>query len=123
MSDWGAVLSGRRNPAPRRDVIAVAERMTWRPMKDHGFPQRFAARIEVETIEGTRTAEVARVLGAPDRQVTRDRVLDEFSANAGRRYEPAKVEAIASAILGIGSNSAARRLRLAPDLQAAKLQS
>lgn len=96
--------------APRRDVIAVAERMTWQPMKDHGFPERFAARIEVETIEGTRTAQVAQVLGAPDRPVPRDRVLDKFSANAGRRYEPAKVEAIASAILGIGTASDVRAL-------------
>ncbi|WP_299756387.1 MmgE/PrpD family protein [uncultured Boseongicola sp.] len=95
---------------PRAEVIEVARKMTWTPMRDHGFPERFAARIELETGQGRISAEVTQVRGAPDRPVETADVRDKFAANAGLRYSPEEVAELALEILEIGSAADTGRL-------------
>lgn len=87
--------------APRTDVVALARRMTWQPMQDHGFPQRFAARIEGVSAKGPFMAEVNQVRGAPDRPVEASVIRAKFAANAGRRFNGAHVARLEAAILGL----------------------
>ena len=95
---------------PRDEVVAVARRMEWQPMEAHGFPERFAARIEVETPRGQVVAEISQVRGAPDRPVTQSDIQAKFAANAGRRFSPSRTSDLAAAILGIGDASDAGQL-------------
>lgn len=87
--------------APRAEVVALAQRMTWQPMQDHGFPRRFAARIEGVSAKGPFAAEVNQVLGAPDRPVEASVIRAKFAANAGRRFDAAQVARLATTILGL----------------------
>lgn len=85
---------------PRAEVTALARRMAWQPMEDHGFPARFAARIKAVTSDGAaHTAEVPNVLGAPDRPVPADRIVAKFRENAGRILPQARSTALEAAIL------------------------
>lgn len=86
---------------PRPDVIAVARKMTWQPMADHGFPDRFAARIEGQSGQGEFACEVSQVRGAPDRPVTDEEVRAKFAGNVGRRFDAARVTALEAALLGL----------------------
>lgn len=85
--------------APRAEVVALAQRMTWEPMEDHGFPQRFAARIEVDSATGLFAADVQQVLGAPDRSVEASVIRAKFATNAGRRFDAAHVARLEATIL------------------------
>jgi len=87
--------------APRAEVVALAQRMAWEPMQDHGFPQRFAARIEGLCKSGPFAAEVHQVLGAPDRPVEASVIRAKFAANAGRRFDSGRVARLEAAILGL----------------------
>lgn len=91
--------------APRDEVVAVAQRMKWKPMEAHGFPERFAARIEVETPRGRVIAEISQVRGAPDRPVMPADIHAKFAANAGRRFSPSRTSDLAAAIIGVGDAS------------------
>lgn len=91
--------------APRDDVIAVAKRMEWQPMQDHGFPARFAARIETGTRQGSFNAEVAQVRGAPDRPVDQSAIVAKFTGNATRRLDAAMAEQLMEIILNIDTMS------------------
>jgi len=87
--------------APREEVIAVAQRMVWKPMQAHGFPERFAARIEVETPQRQVSAEVNQVRGAPDRPVEGADIRAKFAGNAGRKFSPARVSDLEGTVLNI----------------------
>lgn len=99
----GRVTVGSFEGAPRDDVITVAQKMTWEPMKDHGFPKRFAARIEVETSNGVISADVAQVRGAPDRPLKASDIHAKFAENAGRKYDSNRVLALEKDILNIAA--------------------
>lgn len=88
---------------PRADVVALAQRMTWEPMQDHGFPRRFAARIEGVGKKGPFKAELHQVRGAPDRPVEADVIRAKFARNASRRFGAAHVARLEEAILGLAS--------------------
>lgn len=88
---------------PRADVVAVAQRMTWAPMPDHGFPRRFAARIEGMGKKGPFKAALHQVLGAPDRPVNTAAIRAKFASNATRRFEAMRVAQLEEAILGLVS--------------------
>ena len=88
---------------PYPDTVSLARKMAWKPLRDHGFPHRFAARIDVDTPQGTVSAEVAQVRGAPDRPVSMDDIVTKFSANAARRYDPETVRRLKDCILNIDS--------------------
>ena len=90
---------------PPADVVTLAKRMVWQPMRDHGFPARFAARIEIETAQGLVTAEVAQVRGAPDRPVDKADIVAKFTGNATRRLDAARVQQLMDIILNIDTMS------------------
>lgn len=86
---------------PRADVISLARKMTWQPMQNHGFPKRFAAQIDVRTAQGTVSAGVPQVRGAPDRPVDRSDIVAKFTGNASRRLDAARVQQLMDIILNI----------------------
>jgi len=86
---------------PPADVVTLAKRMVWQPMREHGFPARFAARIEIDTGQGVVSAEVAQVRGAPDRPVDQADIIAKFTGNATRRLDAARVQQLMDSILNI----------------------
>ena len=86
---------------PRPEVVALARRMEWVEMDDHGFPDRFAARIEVDTGAGMHVAGVDSVCGGPGRPVPDGAIRDKFRANAARRLPQAAVDRLEAALLGL----------------------
>ena len=84
---------------------ALAKKMVWKPMQDHGFPDRFAARIEIHTKRGPVNAEVAQVRGAPDRPVDQSAIVAKFIGNATRRLDAARVQQLMDIILNIDTMS------------------
>lgn len=89
--------------APRPEVIAAAQKMSWQPMEAHGFPKRFAARIDLETSKGQISAKVTQVRGAPDRPIDAADIHAKFTANAERKYDAARVKALEHSILNIAT--------------------
>jgi 2-methylcitrate dehydratase PrpD len=87
--------------APREEVVAVAQKMEWQPMQAHGFPERFAARIEIDTPRGQVNSEVNQVRGAPDRSVEGADIRAKFTVNAGRKFSPAQVSELERTILNL----------------------
>ena len=90
---------------PHDEVIALAKKMVWKPMQDHGFPDRFAAQIEIHTKRGPVNAEVAQVRGAPDRPVDQSAIVAKFIGNATRRLDAATAEQLMEIILNIDAMS------------------
>jgi len=86
---------------PQDHVVAVARRMGWQPLLDHGFPDRFAARIDIKTAQGLISTEIPQVRGAPDRPVDASDIIAKFTANAGRRHDADRVRRLKDAILDI----------------------
>lgn len=95
---------------PRPDVIGVAQRMSWQPMADHGFPDRFAARIEVVSQHGVQVAAIDQVRGAPDRPVGPESVRAKFAANAGRRFDAMRVQSLEDSVLTLAEAASTRAL-------------
>jgi 2-methylcitrate dehydratase PrpD len=101
-----------RDPDPQ--AIALARKIGWQPMADHGFPARFAARLEVTTRDGrTLVAEVGNVRGAPDRPIAASEVQAKFRANAAQALSAQAVAEAEAAILMLDSAGAIARLRRA----------
>ena len=71
---------------PPPDVVALAGKIAWTPMRDADFPAVFPARLSVGTVDGARlNVEIATVRGAPGRPVPEAAIQAKFLANAGRR--------------------------------------
>ncbi len=88
--------------APDAAVVEVARRITWRPMKDHHFPERFEALVEISLSDGTaRSRRIDSVLGAPDRPIPQAEVETKFRANAVRALPPPSVERLIESILSL----------------------
>ncbi|WP_036725170.1 MmgE/PrpD family protein [Patulibacter minatonensis] len=104
------LLRGRLSPADvtgiatDADVLALAARIRWEPWPDAGFPERFAARIEVEETGGARhDLTIDDVRGSASRPLPTADVHAKFRANA----EPV-----------VGRERAERILTLVEDLPA-----
>ena len=88
--------------APDPEIVEVARRITWRPMMDHRFPERFEALVEIGLTDGTaRSRRIDSVRGAPDRPIQQADVEAKFRANAARALPPPSVERLAEAILSL----------------------
>ncbi|MHA1529452.1 MAG: hypothetical protein ACTSVG_10540, partial [Alphaproteobacteria bacterium] len=88
--------------APDPAVVEVARRITWRPMKDHRFPERFEALVEISLTDGTaRSHRIDSVHGAPDRPIPQADVEAKFRANAARALPPPSVERLIESILSL----------------------
>jgi 2-methylcitrate dehydratase PrpD len=98
---------------PDPQSVALAQRFDWEPMQDHGFPARFAARLQVTLQDGrSLRADVANVRGAPDRPFAAADVQAKFRANAAAALPPQAVAEAEAAILTLdrpGSLLALRR--------------
>ena len=90
---------------PQDDVAHLARKMAWQPMHNHGFPDRFAARIEIETVQGPVYAEVSQVRGAPDRPAGALDITAKFTTNAGRRHDADRAQRLKDVILNIETMS------------------
>jgi 2-methylcitrate dehydratase PrpD len=99
---------------PDAQAVALAQQFAWVPMVDHGFPARFAARLDVVTKDGrTLTAEVRNVRGAPDRPIGAAEVQAKFRANAARTLSAQAVAEAEAAILSLEVPGALTDLRRA----------
>ncbi len=93
-----ATFAGAPDPA----VVGVARRIAWLPMKDHHFPERFEALVEIHLTDGTaRSRRIDSVRGAPDRPIPQAEVEAKFRANAVRALPPPSVERLIEAILSL----------------------
>jgi len=93
-----ATFAGAPDPA----VVEVARRITWRPMKEHHFPERFEALVEIGLTDGTaRSHRIDSVRGAPDRPIPQADVEAKFRANAVRALPPPSVERLIESILSL----------------------
>lgn len=108
----GAVTPATFAAAPRAEIIARAESISARDMRDADFPQRFEARLHV-TFAGAGTTEVyvEDVFGGARRPPSRDAVLKKFRANAGLIGSEEDVRALEAAVLAIESKPAAEITR------------
>ena len=71
--------------APSRDVMALAQRISWQPLAGARFPERFEAEITLTTQDGTiHEARVDDVYGNASRPAREDDVMAKFRANARR---------------------------------------
>jgi 2-methylcitrate dehydratase PrpD len=88
--------------APDAAVVEVARRITWLPMKDHHFPERFEALVEIGLTDGTaRSRRIDSVRGAPDRPIPQPEVEAKFRANAARALAAPSVERLIALILSL----------------------
>ncbi len=87
---------------PGQAALALAQRIEWSPLEGTGFPERFAARIEVDTVAGeTLRAHIDDVRGGPARPLARTEIEAKFRANAGRTLRGEAVDAVLAETLGI----------------------
>jgi 2-methylcitrate dehydratase PrpD len=88
--------------AGRRDALELAQRISWKPWKDSGFPRRFAARVRARTADGRVFEEaVEQVRGSPERPFSREEIDRKFDANAALRYGAGPAAALRQKIRGL----------------------
>jgi 2-methylcitrate dehydratase PrpD len=81
---------------PSPTVRELAGRMSWEPMPQARFPERFEAEIECVTRTGTaHTIRIDDVYGNATRPASVDAIHAKFRANARRTLAPAAVETLA----------------------------
>jgi 2-methylcitrate dehydratase PrpD len=107
----GAVDVDTFTAAPRGEAIALCERIAWSPLPDSGFPDCFAARLELRTTAGeVRVAQVDDVRGGPRRPLQRAETEAKFRANAGRCLSEEMVERTLGSVLALDGLGDARAL-------------
>ncbi|MGI9336798.1 MAG: MmgE/PrpD family protein [Gammaproteobacteria bacterium] len=87
----------RTRPDPR--LRPLMQRISYRPMPDSGFPDRYPARLQVRTRKGAlHEAEVMDVHGARQRPFSNEDVYAKFRRNAARTLDDRSVERVIGAI-------------------------
>jgi 2-methylcitrate dehydratase PrpD len=72
--------------ASHRAALELAPRVRWRPWRNSGFPQRFAAKLSIRLGNQSVLEEtVPQVRGGPERPFTRAEIDAKFMANAALR--------------------------------------
>src|SRR5205085_5887039 len=88
--------------APGAEIVARAESISARDMRDADFPQRFEPRLQVTFADaGTTEVYVEDVFGGARRPPSRDAVLKKFRANAGLIGNEDDVRTLEAAVLMI----------------------
>lgn len=90
------------NRLPDGDVVDFARRISWQPMRDATFPERFEA--EVHCTLRSRADHHVRVddaYGNAGRPAADEEVLKKFRANASRILPPDRVDALADELMAI----------------------
>ncbi len=87
---------------PGSMALALAQRITWSPLEGTGFPERFAAEIEIDTVTGkTLRARVDDVRGGPARPLARAEFDTKFRSNARRSLRYDAVETVYAEMRGL----------------------
>ena len=91
-------------------VRALAKRISWVPLENARFPERFEAMITCDTLSGaSQSVRIDDVDGNHTRPPAAARVMEKFCANAARALAPGAVDALTQAVQDLAS---------APDLEA-----
>lgn len=107
----GAVDVDTFTGEPRGEAIALCERIAWSPLQNSGFPDRFAARLELRTTTGeVRVAQVDDVRGGSRRPLNRSEIEAKFRTNARRRLPEDIVERTLDWVLALDDLADARDL-------------
>jgi len=98
LADGAVTLASFEGPA-RAEVCAWADRVTWAPMPDGDFPNRYGARLTVTTrSNATLGAAVDDVLGTPGRPFARGELMGKFEACVGPVLKDEAPARLASAV-------------------------
>ena len=98
----GAVTPATFANAPSAAIVAKAECINARAMKNANFPQRFEARLHLKFADGSTTeVYVDDVFGGARRPPTREAVLEKFRANATLTGSISDVGALEESVLSI----------------------
>lgn len=98
--------------APEPAVHTLAGRMSWEPLAESRFPERFDAALEIRTIAGeTRRLRIDDVFGNASRPPSADAVRGKFLSNMTRTMAPEAALRLASALAGLGDPADLRTLR------------
>jgi 2-methylcitrate dehydratase PrpD len=101
LADGAVTVATFEGPA-RAEVCAWARRVTWSPMADADFPNRYGARLTVTTRSGaTLSAAVDDVLGTPGRPFAPGELLRKFEACARLVLKDEAPEQLAAAVDGL----------------------
>jgi 2-methylcitrate dehydratase PrpD len=86
----------------RAEICAEAARITWSPMADGDFPNRYGARLTVTTRSGEKLpAEIADVRGTAGRPLADAEVLAKFTDCAHRALREGAPERVVAAVNGL----------------------
>jgi 2-methylcitrate dehydratase PrpD len=95
----GVVTIGTFEGPARPDVCACAARVSWSPMADGDFPNRYGARLTVTTQSREQLSmEVDDVRGTPARPLAPHEVLGKFYDCTGRVLQDGAPEQLAAAV-------------------------
>ena len=84
---------------PRAELAALAEKVSWSPLEESGFPERFPAVLSLRTVSGGQLeAAVDDVRGGPARPLGPADIEAKFRANATRLLAPAAVDGVVDAV-------------------------
>ncbi|MHA1569702.1 MAG: MmgE/PrpD family protein, partial [Alphaproteobacteria bacterium] len=98
----GRIDVGGFTAEPGGPALALARKISWSPLEGTGFPERFAAEIEIDTLAGeTLRARVDDVRGGPARPLARAEVDTKFRSNAGRCLRGEAVETVLAKTRGL----------------------
>src|SRR4029453_19396819 len=87
LADGAVTVATFEGPA-RAQVCARAARVTWSPMADGDFPNRYGARVTVTTLSNQRlSTEVADVRGSPGRPFAQGELPAKFYDSARRMLQ------------------------------------
>jgi 2-methylcitrate dehydratase PrpD len=95
----GAVTVATFEGSTRAQVCALADRVTWSPMADGDFPNRYGGRVTVTTLSNDRfTAEVEDVRGTPGRPFSEGEAFRKFYDCAAPVLRDGAPERLAEAV-------------------------
>lgn len=98
LADGVVTIATFEGPA-RPEVCACAARVSWSPMADGDFPNRYGARLTVTTQSNEKLSlEVDDVRGTPARPFAPDEVLRKFYDCTGRVLQDGAPEQLAAAV-------------------------
>ena len=98
LADGVVTVATFEGPA-RPEVCACAARVTWSPMADGDFPNRYGARLTVTTQSNEKlSVEVDDVRGTPARPFSSGEVLRKFYDCAGHVLQDEAPERLAAAV-------------------------
>lgn len=98
--------------AAHPSALALAQRISWQPWADSGFPARFAAQVRVRLKNDDFFEEsVSQVRGAPERPFSREEIDEKFDANAALRIEHDAGRSLRDAIRALPAGTVRGALR------------